>query len=52
MSEDRPAVRRIAVLALADLEDEAMLGPIVAAMRTDTSWDVRAQAAAPPATRG
>ncbi|MFM0383479.1 HEAT repeat domain-containing protein [Paraburkholderia dipogonis] len=39
------AVRRIALLALADLEDEAVLGPIVAALRTDTSSDVRAQAA-------
>ncbi|CAE6718398.1 hypothetical protein R69658_01245 [Paraburkholderia aspalathi] len=38
-------VRRIALLALADLEDEAVLGPIVAALRTDTSSDVRAQAA-------
>jgi HEAT repeat protein len=39
------AVRRIALLALADLEDEAVLGPIVAALRTDVSSDVRAQAA-------
>jgi len=39
------AVRRIALLALADLEDEALLGPIVAALRTDLSPDVRAQAA-------
>lgn len=39
------AVRRIALLALADLEDEAVLGPIVAALRTDISSDVRAQAA-------
>jgi HEAT repeat protein len=39
------AVRRIALLALADLEDGAVLGPIVAALRNDTSADVRAQAA-------
>ncbi|NPT47236.1 HEAT repeat domain-containing protein [Paraburkholderia sp. 1N] len=39
------AVRRIALLALADLEDAAVLGPIVAALRTDVSSDVRAQAA-------
>ncbi|MGQ7938607.1 HEAT repeat domain-containing protein [Paraburkholderia sp. D1E] len=39
------AVRRIALLALADLEDEAVLGPIVAALRADASSDVRAQAA-------
>ncbi|MFM0731281.1 HEAT repeat domain-containing protein [Paraburkholderia sediminicola] len=39
------AVRRIALLALADLEDETVLGPIVATLRSDTSSDVRAQAA-------
>ncbi|RKF49474.1 HEAT repeat domain-containing protein [Paraburkholderia fungorum] len=39
------AVRRIALLALADLEDETVLGPMVAALRTDTSSEVRAQAA-------
>lgn len=43
-SEDA-AVRRIALLALADLEDETVLGPIVAALRHDTSVEVRAQAA-------
>ncbi len=39
------AVRRIALLALADLEDETVLEPIVAALRRDTSSEVRAQAA-------
>jgi HEAT repeat protein len=39
------AVRRIALLALADLEDETVLEPIVAALRQDTSSEVRAQAA-------
>ncbi|MFM0224251.1 HEAT repeat domain-containing protein [Paraburkholderia dipogonis] len=39
------AVRRIALLALADLEDETVLEPIVAALRHDTSSEVRAQAA-------
>ncbi|MFM0393405.1 HEAT repeat domain-containing protein [Paraburkholderia phytofirmans] len=39
------AVRRIALLALADLEDETVLEPIVAALRLDTSAEVRAQAA-------
>ncbi|AXL53337.1 PBS lyase [Paraburkholderia caffeinilytica] len=39
------AVRRIALLALADLEDEAVLGPIVTALRSDVSSEVRAQAA-------
>ncbi len=39
------AVRRITLLALADLENEAALGPIVVALRTDVSSDVRAQAA-------
>jgi HEAT repeat protein len=39
------AVRRIALLALADLEDETVLGPIVAALRHDASPQVRAQAA-------
>ncbi len=39
------AVRRIALLALADLEDETVLEPIVVALRQDTSSEVRAQAA-------
>src|SRR6266702_84885 len=39
------AVRRIALLALADLEDETVLGPIVAALRNDPSAEVRAEAA-------
>ncbi|RDJ99258.1 HEAT repeat domain-containing protein [Paraburkholderia lacunae] len=39
------AVRRIALLALADLEDETMLAPIVAALRDDISIDVRTEAA-------
>ncbi|CAE6828988.1 HEAT repeat domain-containing protein [Paraburkholderia domus] len=39
------AVRRIALLALADLEDETVLGPIVAALRNDVSSTVRTQAA-------
>lgn len=39
------AVRRIALLALADLEDEAVLAPIVAALQDDVSVDVRAEAA-------
>jgi HEAT repeat protein len=39
------AVRRIALLALADLEDEAVLEPIIAALRRDLSPTVRAQAA-------
>ncbi|WP_133646117.1 HEAT repeat domain-containing protein [Paraburkholderia flava] len=39
------AVRRIALLALADLEDETALAPIVALLRTDAATDVRAEAA-------
>lgn len=39
------AVRRIALLGLADLEDEAVLEPIVAALRDDPSAEVRAEAA-------
>lgn len=39
------AVRRIALLALSDLEDETVLEPIVAALRDDPSDDVRAEAA-------
>jgi HEAT repeat protein len=39
------AVRRIALLGLADLEDEAVLAPIVVAVQDDVSVDVRAEAA-------
>ena len=38
-------MRRIALLALADLEDETVLEAIVAALRQDASSEVRAQAA-------
>ena len=38
-------VRRIALLALADLEDEAVLAPIVTALQDDVAVDVRAEAA-------
>ncbi len=39
------AVRRIALLALADLEDESALAPIVALLRADPADEVRAEAA-------
>jgi HEAT repeat protein len=40
-----PVVRRIALLELADLEDENLLPPIVNALRRDDSADVRGEAA-------
>lgn len=39
------SVRRIALLALADLEDDSVLAPIVAALREDAAPEVRAEAA-------
>ncbi|MDR3100278.1 MAG: HEAT repeat domain-containing protein [Paraburkholderia sp.] len=39
------AVRRIAVLDLADLEDHTLVAPLVAALRDDPSPDVRREAA-------
>lgn len=39
------AVRRIALLALSDLEDETVLPPIVATLRDDAAPEVRAEAA-------
>ncbi|CAG4887348.1 HEAT repeat domain-containing protein [Paraburkholderia gardini] len=45
LSDSDPVVRRIALLELADLEDENLLPPIVDALRHDASADVRREAA-------
>ncbi|SEA77649.1 HEAT repeat domain-containing protein [Paraburkholderia sartisoli] len=45
LSDGDPVVRRIALLELADLEDENLLPPIVDALRHDNSADVRREAA-------
>ncbi|CAG4921197.1 HEAT repeat domain-containing protein [Paraburkholderia saeva] len=45
LSSDDPVVRRIALFELADLEDETLLPPIVAALRHDDSAEVRREAA-------
>jgi HEAT repeat protein len=45
LSDGDPVVRRIALLELADLEDESLLPPIVDALRRDDSADVRREAA-------
>jgi HEAT repeat protein len=45
LADPDPAVRRIAVIALADLEDPDALAPIVDRLRHDASADVRAEAA-------
>ena len=45
LSNDDAAVRRIALIELADLEDPDALPPIVAALKHDASPDVRSEAA-------
>jgi HEAT repeat protein len=45
LSDADPVVRRIALLELADMEDENLLPPIVHALRHDDSADVRREAA-------
>ena len=45
LSDADPVVRRIALLELADLEDENLLPPIVHALRHDDSAEVRREAA-------
>jgi HEAT repeat protein len=45
LSDADPVVRRIALLELADLEDENLLPPIVHALRHDDSADLRREAA-------
>jgi HEAT repeat protein len=45
LSDADPVVRRIALLELADLEDEKLLPPLVHALRHDDSAEVRREAA-------
>ena len=45
LSDQDPVVRRIALIEIADLEDETLLPAIIDALEHDTSSEVRAEAA-------
>ncbi|WP_424449952.1 HEAT repeat domain-containing protein, partial [Paraburkholderia kirstenboschensis] len=45
LADNDAVVRRIALIELADLEDVCVVAPIVAALRRDTSPEVRGEAA-------